>query len=80
MGSDSYSNSLRDGIVFQRDGNIVLYNTAGKPIWSSKTQGKGGEKLVLQNNGDLDLLNAAGVLVWSSDTHGKEDPDEGETS
>jgi hypothetical protein len=56
-------------LVFQSDGNLVLYNAAGQPLWASGTHGKGGNLLSLQLDGNLVLYNAAGQPLWASGTH-----------
>jgi hypothetical protein len=43
--------------VFQCDGNLVLYNSAGKALWDSGTWGQGGNKLVVQTDGNLVIYN-----------------------
>ena len=60
-------------IVTQTDGNLVLYNTAGTPLWSSGTYGRGVApyKLTLLTTGDLVLSDSTGATLWSSNTSGK---------
>ena len=55
----------------QGDGNLVLYNGSGNPIWASGTSGKGGSTLLMQNDGNLVLYNGSGNPIWASGTSGK---------
>ena len=50
----------------QSDGNLVLSTTTNAPVWSSKTNGKGGTQLVLDGTGRLMIKNAANGIVWQS--------------
>ncbi len=54
----------------QGDGNLVLRNAAGKAIWASATNGKGGVRFVLQGDGNLVLYTSARKPVWASGTVG----------
>jgi hypothetical protein len=47
------------------DGNFVVYQ-GSQPIWSTKTEGKGGVRVTLQGDGNLVMTNAANAVVWSS--------------
>jgi len=54
------------------DGNLVIYNASGNPLWAAKTQGDPASKngfLRLQNDGNLVLCTADGSrAIWSSRT------------
>jgi hypothetical protein len=54
----------------QHDGNLVLYDNAGKAIWSPATYGRGVSALTLQNDGNLALYPAATPTKasWSTGT------------
>lgn len=60
----------RSNLVLQHDGNLVLYH-AGRPLWSTRTDRKGGTALVMQGDGNLVLYNASGRPLWSSKTSGR---------
>ena len=51
-------------IVFQSDGNLVVY-VNGKALFNTGTQGK-GNTLELNNTGLLEIYNAAGTLIYSA--------------
>ena len=54
----------------QPDGNLVLYQT-GRPIWSTRTMGRGSCRLVFQTDGNLVLISPSNQIVWSSNTVGQ---------
>jgi hypothetical protein len=68
-------------LVWQTDGNLVLYKKNGQAIWSSNTAGNPGGTLALQADGNLvvratwPLMDGAGGLyggsLWSSATDQK---------
>lgn len=60
-GSTSGGSELR----IQTDGNVVLYDSTGAPLWATGTNGKGSAWLVLGSDGSLRLYNTAGTQIWS---------------
>ena len=52
---------------FQNDGNLVIYDSYNKAIWSSNTSRRGGNKLTVQNDGNL-VIYGNYSPVWSSGT------------
>ena len=59
-------------LVFQKDGNLVLYKTEdNKAIWSTSTHNK-GKRCTLQSDGNLVVYDDNKAL-WSSGTHGNTD-------
>lgn len=55
--------------VMQGDGNFVVYNSANKAMWSTRTAGTGSNnRLVLQTDGNLVLYTSANKAVWNSGT------------
>ena len=69
-------------IDMQKDGNLVVYNTFHKCMWSSKSDGRSEEaRLVMQNDGNLVMYdfgtNVSGKnsefrpkCIWSTQTDG----------
>lgn len=55
-------------LVFQTDGNLVLYQS-GRALWSSGTHGSGATRVVFQEDGNLVIYGKTGP-VWSSNTFG----------
>lgn len=58
-------------MVMQGDGNLVLYNKDGLPLWQSATPGNQGASFYLQTDGNMVIYSKDGVALWSSGTSGK---------
>ncbi|WP_225826391.1 hypothetical protein [Streptomyces naphthomycinicus] len=56
-------------LAFQGDGNLVLYDTKGTPLWWSGTVGRGA-KAVFQADGNFAVYAQDGSTAWSSRTDG----------
>lgn len=54
-----------DKLVLQGDGNLVLYDPAGRARWAS---GARGVRVAVQRDGNVVLYSAAGPAVWSTGT------------
>jgi D-mannose binding lectin len=54
-------------LKWQSDGNLVLYATNGKVIWSSRTYGNSATSLVFQNDGNLAIYSNS-TYLWGSQT------------
>lgn len=54
----------------QDDGNLVVYDSQGKGLWSSDTVGSGAVECVLQGDGNLLLKDRNGRAVWTTSTEG----------
>lgn len=63
------SGSGRYKLVYQADGNLVLYSVSS-PLWASGTLGRGVGKAVMQGDGNLVIYNAANQPLWASGTSG----------
>ena len=59
-------------LVLQPDGNLVLYEQAGQPVWASGTDGREVSTATMQEDGNLVLYSPTGEPVWASDTYGNE--------
>ena len=57
-------------LLFQNDGNIVMYNKANAPLWSTATNGKPTNKFTMQTDGNLVAYQSDGAPNWSSGTGG----------
>ena len=62
---------IRNGTVFQSDGNLVLYDYSRSAIYFSGSYNKGGVRLVMQNDANLVIYTNYGHAVWSSVTDGR---------
>jgi len=56
-------------VVFQGDGNLVIYNHVNQAKWNSGTAGT-GDRLVFQGDGNLVIYNSAGRALWNTRTAG----------
>lgn len=55
-------------LVFQADGNLVLYKKGNQVVWNSVTYNKGAVRAVFQADGNLVIYNAQGVALWNTGT------------
>ncbi|MFE3264959.1 protein kinase [Streptomyces sp. NPDC059215] len=69
FGVGKFVRTLRSKLIMQTDGNLVLYDEAGKPRWASRTQGP-GNTAVFQADGNLVVYDAQTKPVWASNTQG----------
>ena len=56
-------------LVMQTDGNLVEYNSSGRPLWASNTRGN-MSAVVLQSDGNLVMYNTSGRAVWANNRSG----------
>lgn len=54
-------------LIFQNDGNLVLYSRAGASIWNSRTSNR-GERAVFQDDGNLVVYSSGNRVVFSTNT------------
>ncbi len=60
----------RFSLIFQEDGNLVLYKDEHKMVWSANCQNKGATKLVYQSDGNFVVYKDKEVL-WAANCHDK---------
>lgn len=68
----------RFALVFQQDGNLVLYLQEGggvipptrQALWASNTNGGGGQRCPMQDDGNLVIYDGRNNPVWASGTNG----------
>jgi len=60
------SNDGRFDLVYQGDGNLVLYQH-GTAIWASSTHGHTPGSVVMQHDGNFVMYDVHHVPIWSSD-------------
>ena len=51
--------------LMQGDGNFVIKNSTGDPLWASDTSGNPGAYVVLGNAGEFGVRSASGVTLWA---------------
>jgi hypothetical protein len=66
------SPSGRYSLLLQEDGNLVLYDQDGQPVWASGTDGQPVSELTMQADGNLVLYASSGGALWASDTYGND--------
>lgn len=55
-------------LVFQADGNLVLYGVNNAVLWASYTQGKGAALASMQADGNFVIYDAANKPLWYTNT------------
>ncbi len=78
--SQSYSLVYRRGaiwrtckgyaLIFQNDGNLVIYNPSRKPIWATGTEKTGANRFAVQSDGNV-VLYVDSTPLWATNTSGK---------
>jgi hypothetical protein len=57
-------------LIFQGDGNLVVYDQNMAPVWFSGTANIGATQAVMQGDGNFVISNAAGQPLWYTGTGG----------
>jgi pimeloyl-ACP methyl ester carboxylesterase len=55
---------------YQSDGNLVIYQRGGGPVWSASTAGQPAGHVEMHGDGNLVMYNAFSQPVWASGTWG----------
>ena len=70
-GESLFSANGQYELAYQGDGNLVLYDPSGTPMWASHTSGTAAGFLAMQGDGNLVMYDAAGSPVWANEgSHG----------
>ena len=69
-GQGLFSSNGQYHLVYQGDGNLVLYDAGGTPLWASHTEGSLPGVLVMQGDGNLVMYDGHDVPIWHTATHG----------
>ncbi|WP_288463149.1 putidacin L1 family lectin-like bacteriocin [uncultured Pseudomonas sp.] len=56
-------------LVFQGDGNLVVYGPNSQVLWASYTHNKGADQAVMQGDGNF-VIYAKGKPIWYTNTDG----------
>jgi hypothetical protein len=63
--------SNSDGkLIYQHDGNLVLYTASGQARWSTGTHNTSPGRVVMQTDGNLVVYDGGGRAVWASHSRG----------
>jgi hypothetical protein len=57
-------------LVYQNDGNLVLYRNDGVPVWWTGTDGTGAGHVSMEPGGNLTVTSASGAVVFATGTDG----------
>ena len=68
-GQSLFSSDSGYRLVYQADGNLVLYDAEGSATWWTGTDGNAGQA-VMQTDGNLVVYDSAGAAQWASGTSG----------
>src|SRR6476620_3168716 len=55
-------------IIYQGDGNLVLYINGGPALWASNTPGKPSGVCIMQGDGNLVLYTYGARAIWATNT------------
>jgi hypothetical protein len=56
-------------LVFQNDGNLVLYSPTSNPVWATGTEGRAA-RMSVQANGNVVLYDFSNQPIWATNTNG----------
>ncbi len=68
MGTTIYSKDSRYKLVFQPDGNLVVYKYDNTSPWSSGTYGSPKSTLYMQPDGNVVIYNSSSTPKWNTNT------------
>lgn len=60
-------------LIYQTDGNLVLYDAQNNPLWANNKNGTLTNTVVMQSDGNLGHYDIRGASVWASNTNGNPD-------
>ena len=69
-GQGRWSCDGRFHLIYQGDGNVVLYNLFGQPLWSTRTNGQSAGMFAMQGDGNLVVYKSGGTAIWNTRTYG----------
>lgn len=65
----SYNGRFR--LIYQLDGNLVLYDRDWIALWASGTDGTDPGRVIMQDDGNCVVYDRSGVARWASNTDGR---------
>jgi hypothetical protein len=69
-GGSIVSPSGQFSLLYQSDGNLVLYRDSGVALWAANTSGTDAGSCTMQADGNLVLTTPSGAPIWASSTAG----------
>jgi pimeloyl-ACP methyl ester carboxylesterase len=66
------SNNRRFTLLYQTDGNLVIYRDGWEPIWASGTEGTIPGQALMSRDGNFIILDVDGNCIWASNTGGND--------
>jgi hypothetical protein len=69
-GQELWSPDGRYRLIYQSDGNLVIYHKDGTPVWWTGTNGTTPGTAVMQTDGNFVVYDAAGAPKWHTYTFG----------
>ena len=54
--------------IMQTDGNLVVYDQSGSPVFATNTEGNPGSSLVLENDGNVVIYAPDETVLWETNT------------
>jgi pimeloyl-ACP methyl ester carboxylesterase len=69
-GEQIVSSDGRYQLVYQADGNLVLYRDRTVPLWHTGTYGTSPGRTLMQADGNLVVYSGSGQALWASNTWG----------
>ncbi len=67
--SKQWTTCNKYNLVFQNDGNLVLYNPNSNPIWATGTEGRAA-RMSVQADGNVVLYDFSNQPIWATNTTG----------
>jgi len=69
-GQSITSSNGRFYLIYQADGNLVLYRNDAVPLWHTQTYGTSPGRAIMQLDGNLVVYDGSGTPIWASGTVG----------
>src|SRR3712207_3719368 len=64
------SQERRVFLIYQGDGNLVLYTNTGRYLWDSGTDRRPVGRCIMQGDGNLVIYGPNNEYVWDTETNG----------
>lgn len=61
--------TFQHSCIMQQDGNLVIYDTAGNPVWATGTNDNPGAYAKVQDDGNFVIYDSGNSPLWYTGTH-----------